>query len=450
MPTASSSPRPDRPGGVGVDPEAGDEAEGHEEEADDVAGVPVEGRGQAARRSRSTVDGGGAASLAWRARASPPERGRWVVATVATTRTSSPTSHSGTVGRPSPALRGRPYSPGAWRTSTPCCETSASTRRSLSVDDTRLITAAAFEALGPLSAADVAERAGVPVEAVVAKYALLGIDVGDPAAPGFQESEVAFVQALVGEATGVLSGTWGDDLLRVVGTALARVADGGIAGYVAEVEQGLAEADAPPTEWMRSAAAGMRMIEHLSVGLAPLLTRHFFLALDRQRVAQDQVRSRLHFRYAVGFVDLVGFTSFSRSVDARQLVEAIRRFENAAHDVAAAHGGRIVKLIGDEVMFTALDPAAACAIARELVGSFAAQGVLGRGGIAWGELLSRGGDFYGPVVNLAARLVDGAVQGEVLVDEAIASALGPSAALEPSGRRQLKGFDDPVRVWSIT
>jgi len=320
---------------------------------------------------------------------------------------------------------------------------------SLVVDDTRAITGAAFAALAPLSAEDVAARSGVPVDVLLAKYALLGIEVRDPAAPGFQESEVAFVQALMGDAAWLVGGTWGDDLLRVIGTALARVADGGIAGYVSEVEQGLAEAEAPPTEWMRSALAGMQTIEHLSVGLPALLTRHFFLALDRQRVAQDQVRSRLHFRYAVGFVDLVGFTSFSRAADARQLVEAIRRFENGAHDVAAAHGGRIVKLIGDEVMFTTLDPAAACAIARELLDAFAADGVEGRGGIAWGELLSRGGDFYGPVVNLAARLVDAAVQGEVLVDEAIASALGPGSDLEPSGRRQLKGFDEPVRVWSL-
>jgi adenylate cyclase len=319
-------------------------------------------------------------------------------------------------------------------------------RSSVELDDIRAITGAVFAAHAPLSANEVAAAAGIDVDQLVSTYALLGIDVADRDAPGFREAEVAFIRALRADDAAMIVGGWGDDVLRVIGSALARVADAAIAGYVGEVEQSLAEAGAHPSEWMETALVGLQAVDDLGQGLAPLLVHHVQQAVERQRAAQSAVTSRLHFRYAVGFVDLVGFTSFSRTADAPELVALLRRFENGAHDVATAHRGRIVKHIGDEVMFTALEPAAACAIARELLARFDGDGVHGRGGIAWGELVSRGGDFYGPVVNLAARLVDAAVQGEVLVDEAVAEAVG---GLEPAGRRQLKGFDEPVRVWSL-
>jgi class 3 adenylate cyclase len=59
------------------------------------------------------------------------------------------------------------------------------------------------------------------------------------------------------------------------------------------------------------------------------------------------------------------------------------------------------------------------------------------------------GDYFGSIVNFAARLVDEAVTGEVLIDADSAAPL-TRALGEPAGRRSLKGFADPVRVPSIT
>lgn len=326
-------------------------------------------------------------------------------------------------------------------------------RSSLDLDDMSAITTAVFTANRPRSARQLASDAGLDLEGLVSTYALLGVEIDDPDRPLFRDDEAEFLASLRGGGVGAVTGGWSDDLLRVIGTALARIADAGVAGYVGEVEQGLAEAGAHPAEWVEMALAGLHAVEDLSRGMPALLVHHFRQAVDRQRLAQETVTSRLHHRYAVGFVDLVGFTSLSRTLDARALVEVIRRFENRAHDIAAAHGGRIVKHIGDEVMFAALEPGAACAIALDLLGDADAEEgagwVDGRAGIAWGEVVSRGGDYYGSVVNLAARLVDAAVQGEILVDEAVAGAVGEATPLEPAGRRQLKGFDEPVRVWSL-
>lgn len=128
----------------------------------------------------------------------------------------------------------------------------------------------------------------------------------------------------------------------------------------------------------------------------------------------------------------------------------IRDFEGRAHDVVTGFGARVVKLIGDEVMFVSTDPAAACRAGHALMEGFGHEDerVLPRGGLAFGDVLVRSGDYYGSVVNLASRLVDEAVPQEMLVTEELAEAAA-GCEFEPAGRRMVKGFDAPVSVRSF-
>jgi adenylate cyclase len=136
-------------------------------------------------------------------------------------------------------------------------------------------------------------------------------------------------------------------------------------------------------------------------------------------------------------------------MEVHDLVEFIRDFERRSYDVASRAGGRIVKIIGDEVMLSALDPEVACEIALQLIDEFRPAGAAPRGGIATGEVIGRLGDFFGPVVNLASRLVDHAVPGEVLADAALSAELGARFSCEAAGRRMLKGFAEPVAVVAV-
>jgi adenylate cyclase len=132
-----------------------------------------------------------------------------------------------------------------------------------------------------------------------------------------------------------------------------------------------------------------------------------------------------------------------------------------------ARDGRLVKLIGDAVMFTAVDAEPAIDIALRLLEAFSEryEQILPRGGIAVGEVLTRGGDYYGPVVNLASRIADQAVPSEILVTNDVylrvefagadpSKTLGPGRAgqyaFENAGRRTLKGFTDPVKLYSAS
>jgi adenylate cyclase len=244
---------------------------------------------------------------------------------------------------------------------------------------------------------------------------------------------------------------------HVLGSAMSRIADAALSMFRTDIEVPLTEAGMDPMDLARLNVHALGALEHLSESLPTLLWAHTVQAAQRSRQMWASSDSLDTARLAIGFVDLVGFTPLSASLPSRELDAVIRQFEARAFDVVAEYGGRVVKLIGDEVMFVALDAASAAQAAMELIGAFAGGGggpcVTPRGGVAVGEVITRGGDYYGPTVNLAARIGELAVPMELLVTVDVANEAAESASglvFEPAGRRQLKGFAEPVALCSIT
>ncbi|HET6775571.1 MAG TPA: adenylate/guanylate cyclase domain-containing protein [Acidimicrobiales bacterium] len=299
-----------------------------------------------------------------------------------------------------------------------------------------------------LSARDVADQAGLGIEVVVKMFHDLGVAVPDLDTPQFTDLDVVFVRRM-GTATG-LGIIRGPDLLRVVAGALERIAEAAVAVYVQGPERQLRRRSASVVELMRANARATELALDVGNGLAPVFRHHMRQTVARQRVIQEGVTDRELARLAIGFVDLVGSTAMQALLDPAALGEQVSRFEARAFDVTAAGGGRLVKFIGDEIMVAAIDPVAGVRIVGDLVAAFTEDGTQPRGGLVFGEVLFRHGDYYGPVVNLAARLVDAAIPGEVLVDASVVRTLeGGDLPFEPAGRRMLKGFDTPVAVWSL-
>src|SRR5690625_5986684 len=96
-----------------------------------------------------------------------------------------------------------------------------------------------------------------------------------------------------------------------------------------------------------------------------------------------------------------------------------------APGVISTAGARVVKTIGDAVLFVADTPEIGAEVALNLSSSIekAADVPPVRIGMVWGRLLSRFGDVFGPPVNLAARLTDIAEPGTILVDQPTADEL---------------------------
>jgi adenylate cyclase len=297
-----------------------------------------------------------------------------------------------------------------------------------------------------LTARDVAVRTGTPVEHVLSLWRTLGIVVPAVDHPMFSARDADFTKFLT-QMNPV--GDHGDELLRVLGNSLSRVAEAAVSVYVQTREpetELLPEVDL--LAWAKDLASVSTAALNLGDAMGAIFSHHLRDAIDRQRVSQMAVSERSLHRLAVGFVDLVGFTPLSMHTSPTELLELVGAFEVKAFDVASAHDGRIVKHIGDEVMFIALDAADGCAIARDITAAFESE-IEPRGGVCFGDVISRHGDYYGKVVNLASRLADLAIPGEVLVDAATVAAASDAFDFKPAGNRLLKGFDDPIEVFSL-
>ena len=290
----------------------------------------------------------------------------------------------------------------------------------------------------------VARAVGCDVERIRAVYEGLGLRVDELA--GFGEGDVVLTSLIVGDTSGMVEAV-GPQLLRVAGSALARLAEAAVAAYVQDVEHRddatrdlIAEAD--------QNALASSLVLLLGGALPTVFRHHMWTAVRRQRLAQSGVAEPEIVRIAVGFVDLVGFTSISRVAKPSELIATIEGFERHAFEIAHRHGGRIVKSIGDEVMIAANDARTVAGIALELIGAVSDDpSVAPRAGVSAGDVLFRLGDYYGPVVNLASRLTAEAVPGEVLTDQPMGAS--SEVVVQPAGRRILKGFAEPVTVWSV-
>lgn len=247
-------------------------------------------------------------------------------------------------------------------------------------------------------------------------------------------------------------------LARVFGSGIARIADALVSAFMVNVAPkaeaegmlALAQANAQAADLMPLASRWMDALlrRHVELARRPLLPPAGASARYETQVL------------AVGFADIVGSTALAQQLSTADLGAAIGAFESEAMDRALEHGGRLVKFIGDEAMFVVADPAAACEVGLELVEFVDAHPLLPgvRVGLALGEVLNREGDYYGPVVNLAARAVNVAEPGGVVVSNELRAetvdsgrneARSPGYSFNDLGGQELRGFDEPVQLYAL-
>lgn len=309
-------------------------------------------------------------------------------------------------------------------------------------DAAALASDAVFARGDRYSLRDVARLANVDLDAVVSGFLHLGISVEDLDEIRFSREDVELARFLERAIEDVLTEEEGREILHVAATSLGAIAEAAIAAHI----QGPERRTTNRVDHARLNA----VIAQLGLELSGLLSVAFRHHLRQAAISNRRTQNHTHrelVTLTVGFLDLVGFTSLSQELEVADLVELVKGFESRAHELAHGSHTRIVKLIGDEVMIVAERPSDA---ARFVTGMIAAVDdddgtVVPRGGLAHGDLVNIHGDYFGPVVNLAARLVDSAVPGEVLVDDNVADRV----PTEPAGRRMLKGFETPVRVHTL-
>ena len=322
-----------------------------------------------------------------------------------------------------------------------------------------------------------ARIAGVPMELASRFWRAMGFaDIGQAAA--LTEADVIALRRLAGLVeSGLLNETMAVQVARSMGQTTARLAEW-------QIDSFLEELIARPESGMTRAEVTQSLVELLLPDLQEYLiyTWRRQLAAVTGRVAQaaddeDLVQRRL----AVGFADLVGFTRLSKRLEDEELGELVEAFETTSADLVVAHGGRLIKTLGDEVLFVADEAATAAEIGLRLIETMANDDMMPalRVGLAFGSVTTRMGDVFGTTVNLASRLTSIAPQDCVLVDGDLAGELmrlqdaaspgternhpGPNLEnaddldekplyrfhLVPVGRRAVRGLD-PVEPWQLS
>lgn len=203
-----------------------------------------------------------------------------------------------------------------------------------------------------------------------------------------------------------------------------------------------------------------RELQHAWRRQLAALTGRMAIEFAGARDEADHDARQLPLPRAVGFADIVSFTKRTAGLESVELADFVQRFEAGARDIIATCGGRVVKTIGDAILFVADDAETGAEVALELAEATGAE--LGtahpnepeipvRVGFVWGRVLSRFGDVFGPAVNLASRLTDQAEPTTVLVDKPTADILAASSsryALTKQPEREVPGIGPlaPVRL----
>jgi class 3 adenylate cyclase len=299
-----------------------------------------------------------------------------------------------------------------------------------------------------LTAAEVAARAGVAEDLVRRLWHVAGFaDAGGGGRFGARDVELVRTFCAASELFGEAAAT---QLLRVTASAVARIADATVSTFTSTVGAESMAADPAGGALQQANVAAAALYPGLQATIDSLL-RHHLVEAARPNVTGASPRYE-HSRRAVAFVDLVGSTALSHQLPLDDVAAAVQRFEADAADVVTGAGGRVVKFVGDAVMFTMTDPAAACRAALDIVDTLADDAVLAglRGGVAFGDVVVRDGDCYGPVVNLAARGVAIARTGTVVVSDELRRALDDGGlCFEPLPPQALKGFGDAVTMHRV-
>jgi adenylate cyclase len=301
------------------------------------------------------------------------------------------------------------------------------------------------------NAAEVAAQTGATIEQSQRLWRALGFpDRGGERA--FTQADADAVSTLLQLVDdGVIDFDMAVDLTRAVGQTMARLADWEVGTLIHRVQELASDDDADGSR----ATAALHLVESLNEPFERLLVyvwrRHLAAATARVEALGADDADLHTTQVTVGFADIVQFTALTNRLDHARIGDLVEIFESRCADVVAGQRGRVIKSLGDAVLFVNEDPIRAYDTAEGIIA------VIGRDqrmpdvrvGLSTGSVVTRLGDVFGPPVNLAARLTAVARRNRIIVDSTTAERL-PQDQFEarPLPARPVRGFGvvEPVAV----
>jgi adenylate cyclase len=296
---------------------------------------------------------------------------------------------------------------------------------------------------------EVAAKVGLDYETSRRIWRALGFPELDEAMVEFDDRDAEALAALKAILD---TGMPIEDLLsvtRVYGQALSRMADAETRVFRKQFIEPLLESGSRPEEIIEHVDAVIpALLDYTGVLLDVGHRRHLSMAAQGLSLAAAEEATE---DLAVGFVDLVDFTRLSSELDVRDLGGLVTRFEEIAMTRCTDLGARLVKVIGDAVMFVSPEPVDVLETALAIVRDATADEVLpeARGGLGYGPTLPVAGDYFGRAVNLASRLTAFARPETIVIDKDFLDALPDGyASVRSVGARRIKGLGH-VKLYKV-
>jgi len=298
---------------------------------------------------------------------------------------------------------------------------------------------------------EVAERSGAPPDLFLRQRQALGLPLPPQGEAAFTDDDIEGARRL---KTFLEAGLPEEGILqtaRVIGMAMAQVA---AANRELVGSTFMQPGDTERDLGLRYAQAARELGPVLAPVLRDVLNLHLREQVRHDMVGQANLASGEFAgtsEITVCFADLVGFTKLGEDLGVSELGGVASRLAELAGEVASAPV-RLVKLIGDAAMLVSTEPAPLGEAALSLVEAADNEGEdfpMLRVGVAHGPAIGRGGDFYGPPVNLASRITAVARPGSVLASEEAKVAMGDRFDYSFAGERRLKGISGRVRLFRV-
>lgn len=260
--------------------------------------------------------------------------------------------------------------------------------------------------------------------------------------PAFTEGDRSALATLRGAVDGgLIDFETALNLTRAVGQTMSRLADWEVATLLPNLELTKGGANG-------RIEAAIDLVEAVSDPFEDLLIyawrRHLAAAVSRvESLGADE--NATTYDVTVGFADIVSFTALSNEIGEERVGDMIEVFEQRCHDVVSLNHGRVIKSLGDSVLFVVDESVRAFDIAESIIKVIGRDSRMPdvRVGLASGSVVFRLGDIFGPPVNMAARLTAVARRNRVIIDDATASRL----PAEEFGTRKLPAR--PVRGFGL-
>ncbi|MBA4606950.1 adenylate/guanylate cyclase domain-containing protein [Aeromicrobium sp. Marseille-Q0843] len=317
-----------------------------------------------------------------------------------------------------------------------------------SPDDQQLVDVILAEQLHYTNA-ETAERGGLTPEQAARLWRNLGFpDPGSEMAFGDADVSAVAIVATAMEHQ-ILDEETVFRLTRALGQTMSRLADWQVTILVDQLEADIVrgKSDSRADAALELAQSSVPGFERLMVHV---WRRHLAAAAARLTALGENDQALLSTDMTVGFADMTRFTALSNRLDEASLASVVEDFETRCGDLITAAGARVIKTLGDAMLFVHPDPVKATRISLDIITAIGARAKLPdvRVGLATGSVLSRLGDVFGPPVNLAARLSQVARANRVLVDQQTADTLGDQFDTRALPPRPIKGFGhlSPITV----